>query len=193
MQKLLSAQEAAHLQGTRSLKKQLSALQSRVQRLASKRNGNAWHPTAPEREACGRIPSSEPRTGPGCRPHPHPCPSVCPQRPVRSWQCPRTGGSWAGAHGWATTFTSSATLVFGWWARRHGPAGVTAPGAAPSPPAEVKWRGLGDGSSIALLPATGLRRGCVPAGPGGRKGQGSASPAPQPWSRGIYQLLLPRY
>uniref|UniRef100_A0A8B9BGZ1 Fibulin 7 n=1 Tax=Anser brachyrhynchus TaxID=132585 RepID=A0A8B9BGZ1_9AVES len=33
MQKLLSAQEAAHLQGTRSLKKQLSALQSRVQRL----------------------------------------------------------------------------------------------------------------------------------------------------------------
>ncbi|XP_068549926.1 fibulin-7-like isoform X2 [Anas acuta] len=38
MQKLLSAQEAAHLQGTRSLKKQLSALQSRVQRLASKRN-----------------------------------------------------------------------------------------------------------------------------------------------------------
>uniref|UniRef100_A0A8B9ZVE1 Fibulin 7 n=1 Tax=Anas zonorhyncha TaxID=75864 RepID=A0A8B9ZVE1_9AVES len=36
MQKLLSAQEAAHLQGTRSLKKQLSALQSRVQRLASK-------------------------------------------------------------------------------------------------------------------------------------------------------------
>uniref|UniRef100_A0A8B9SND0 Fibulin-7 n=1 Tax=Anas platyrhynchos TaxID=8839 RepID=A0A8B9SND0_ANAPL len=46
MQKLLSAQEAAHLQGTRSLKKQLSALQSR---------------------------------------------SVCPQRPVRSWRCPRTG------------------------------------------------------------------------------------------------------
>uniref|UniRef100_A0A8B9EP87 Fibulin 7 n=1 Tax=Anser cygnoides TaxID=8845 RepID=A0A8B9EP87_ANSCY len=35
MQKLLSAQEAAHLQGTRSLKKQLSALQSRVQRLAA--------------------------------------------------------------------------------------------------------------------------------------------------------------
>lgn len=65
MQKLLSAQEAAHLQGTRSLKKQLSALQSRVQRLASKRNGNAWHPTAPEREACGRIPSSEPGTGAG--------------------------------------------------------------------------------------------------------------------------------
>lgn len=44
MQKLLSAQEAAHLQGTRSLKKQLSALQSRIQRLASKRNGNARHP-----------------------------------------------------------------------------------------------------------------------------------------------------
>ncbi|NXK56084.1 FBLN7 protein, partial [Chauna torquata] len=38
MQKLLMAQEAAHLQGTRSLKKQLSVLHSRVQRLAGKRN-----------------------------------------------------------------------------------------------------------------------------------------------------------
>uniref|UniRef100_H9H0E0 Fibulin 7 n=1 Tax=Meleagris gallopavo TaxID=9103 RepID=H9H0E0_MELGA len=34
MQKLLSAQEAAHLQGMRSLKKQLSVLHSRIQRLA---------------------------------------------------------------------------------------------------------------------------------------------------------------
>uniref|UniRef100_A0A8B9S6K3 Uncharacterized protein n=1 Tax=Apteryx owenii TaxID=8824 RepID=A0A8B9S6K3_APTOW len=39
-QKLLSAQEAAHLQGTRCLRKQLSILQSRIQRQASKHNGN---------------------------------------------------------------------------------------------------------------------------------------------------------
>lgn len=54
MQKLLSAQEAAHLQGTRGLKKQLSALQSRVQRLAGKRNGNARHP-----HSTGSVPSEK--------------------------------------------------------------------------------------------------------------------------------------
>lgn len=41
------------------------------------------------------------------------------------------------------TFTSSATLDFSWWARSRAPAGETAPGAAPSPSAEVKCRGLG--------------------------------------------------
>ncbi|NXF09556.1 FBLN7 protein, partial [Smithornis capensis] len=38
MQKLLAAQEAAHLQGTRGLRHQLSILQSRLQRQATKRN-----------------------------------------------------------------------------------------------------------------------------------------------------------
>lgn len=77
MQKLLSAQEAAHLQGTRSLKKQLSVLHSRIQRLAGKRNGNARHP---------HHTSSDPGIGLGS--HPQPCPSVHPQTPVRSWRCP---------------------------------------------------------------------------------------------------------
>lgn len=42
MQKLLVAQEAAHLQGTRGLRHQLSILQSRLQRPATKQNGNPW-------------------------------------------------------------------------------------------------------------------------------------------------------
>lgn len=45
MQKLLVAQEAAHLQGTRGLRHQLSILQSHLQRAATKRNGNpGWSP-----------------------------------------------------------------------------------------------------------------------------------------------------
>lgn len=45
MQKLLVAQEAAHLRGTRGLRHQLSILQSRLQRPATKRNGNpGWSP-----------------------------------------------------------------------------------------------------------------------------------------------------
>lgn len=39
MQKLLAAQEAAHLRGTRGLRQQLSILQNRLQRQATKRNG----------------------------------------------------------------------------------------------------------------------------------------------------------
>ncbi|XP_068059072.1 fibulin-7-like isoform X1 [Anomalospiza imberbis] len=45
MQKLLVAQEAAHLQGTRGLRHQLSILQSHLQRPATKHNGNpGWSP-----------------------------------------------------------------------------------------------------------------------------------------------------
>lgn len=46
MQKLLVAQEAAQLRGTRGLRHQLSILQSRLQRPVYKRNGNpGWSPT----------------------------------------------------------------------------------------------------------------------------------------------------
>uniref|UniRef100_A0A8C3GYS3 Uncharacterized protein n=1 Tax=Corvus moneduloides TaxID=1196302 RepID=A0A8C3GYS3_CORMO len=55
MQKLLVAQEAAHLRGTRGLRHQLSILQSRLQRPPTKRNGNpGWSPpwvTSPPRPA----------------------------------------------------------------------------------------------------------------------------------------------
>lgn len=46
MQKLLAAQEAAQLRGTRGLRQQLSLLQSRLQRQATKGNGNAGRVTA---------------------------------------------------------------------------------------------------------------------------------------------------
>ena len=46
MQKLLAAQEAAQLRGTRGLRQQLSVLQSRLQRQATKRNGNPGRVTA---------------------------------------------------------------------------------------------------------------------------------------------------
>lgn len=82
MQKLLSAQEAAHLQGTRSLKKQLSVLHSHIQRLAGKRNGNAQHPHHTSSALLGSNP------GMGVGSHPQPCPSVHPQTAVRSWRCP---------------------------------------------------------------------------------------------------------
>ncbi|XP_073163279.1 fibulin-7-like isoform X1 [Lepidochelys kempii] len=47
MQKLLSTQEAIQLQGMRSLKKQLTVLQSNVHKQATKRNDSCPHLTAP--------------------------------------------------------------------------------------------------------------------------------------------------
>ncbi|KAM9626067.1 fibulin-7-like [Morphnus guianensis] len=47
MQKLLAAQEAAHLRGTRGLRQQLSILQSRLQRQATKRNETCPQPVVP--------------------------------------------------------------------------------------------------------------------------------------------------
>lgn len=82
MQKLLSAQEAAHLQGTRSLKKQLSVLHSRIQRLAGKHNGNTRRPHRTSLALLGSNP------GIAVGSHPQPCPSVHPQTPVRCWRCP---------------------------------------------------------------------------------------------------------
>ncbi|NWY58024.1 FBLN7 protein, partial [Chionis minor] len=47
MQKLLAVQEAAQLQGTRGLRQQLSVLQSRLQRQATKRNETCPQPAVP--------------------------------------------------------------------------------------------------------------------------------------------------
>ncbi|NWR67617.1 FBLN7 protein, partial [Bucorvus abyssinicus] len=47
MQKLLAAQEAAHLRGTRGLRQQLSILQSRLQRQATKHNETCPQPAVP--------------------------------------------------------------------------------------------------------------------------------------------------
>ncbi|NXX20187.1 FBLN7 protein, partial [Podargus strigoides] len=47
MQKLLAAQEAAHLRGTRGLRQQLSLLQSQLQRQATKRNESCPQPPVP--------------------------------------------------------------------------------------------------------------------------------------------------
>ncbi|NXJ85809.1 FBLN7 protein, partial [Trogon melanurus] len=47
LQKLLAAQEAAHLRGTRSLRQQLAVLQSRLQRQATKRNETCPQPAVP--------------------------------------------------------------------------------------------------------------------------------------------------
>lgn len=98
MQKLLVAQEAAHLQGTQGLRQQLSVLQSHLQRQATKRNGITGSPL------WGDIPTGPAQTSveqPGqetlrfCQAGMAPawrCPfspmSVYLQRPVRSQRCP---------------------------------------------------------------------------------------------------------
>ncbi|KAM7100834.1 LOW QUALITY PROTEIN: fibulin-7-like [Ciconia maguari] len=63
MQKLLAAQEAAHLQDTCSLWQQLSVLQSRLQRQATKRNGNPGQVTAPVVPLNGRVLGRSMRVG----------------------------------------------------------------------------------------------------------------------------------
>lgn len=102
MQKLLAAQEAAHLRGTRGLQKQLSILQSRLQRQATKRNGNPGQATAAGvTSPWGQIPQTTgeqpgqgtPSSSPALALAPAwRCPSspmsICPQRPVHSRWCP---------------------------------------------------------------------------------------------------------
>ncbi|NXG86244.1 FBLN7 protein, partial [Stercorarius parasiticus] len=84
MQKLLAAQEAAQLRGTRGLRQQLSLLQSRLQRQATK--GNAWA-RDPQLLAGGWH-----QLQPGDV-HPHPCPPVHRDLSMASGAPERTVGS----------------------------------------------------------------------------------------------------